>query len=84
MIYCTAASGVGKTIYASWSAPTAICSVRIRFISSLCSEFANAMQDDIVDICESADKQLIIESKLIDIETLWKTSAFEFGRWKTR
>lgn len=42
------------------------------------------MQDDIVDICESADKQLIIEEKLTDIETTWRQTTFEFGMWKTR
>ncbi|KAL8430801.1 hypothetical protein ACSSS7_005705 [Eimeria intestinalis] len=47
---------------------------------------ANLLQykDDIFDICESADKQLIIEGKLTDIENLWKTCMFEFGKWKTR
>ncbi|CDI82587.1 hypothetical protein EAH_00029220 [Eimeria acervulina] len=41
-------------------------------------------KDDIFDICESADKQLVIEGKLKDIENMWKTCMFEFGKWKTR
>lgn len=42
------------------------------------------VQDDIFDICESADKQLVIEGKLTDIENLWKSCMFEFGKWKSR
>ncbi|PFH32513.1 putative dynein gamma chain, flagellar outer arm [Besnoitia besnoiti] len=41
-------------------------------------------KDDIIDICESADKQLIIEEKLTDIENTWKQTNFDFGTWKTR
>ncbi|KFH02717.1 putative dynein gamma chain, flagellar outer arm [Toxoplasma gondii VAND] len=41
-------------------------------------------KDDIVDICDSADKQLIIEEKLSDIEHAWKQTSFDFGTWKTR
>ncbi|CDJ43277.1 hypothetical protein ETH_00008805 [Eimeria tenella] len=41
-------------------------------------------KDDIFDICESADKQLVIEGKLKDIENMWKTSMLEFGKWKSR
>jgi dynein heavy chain len=40
--------------------------------------------DDISDICESADKQLIIESKLRDMTAQWEGMFFDFGTWKTR
>ncbi|OEH76364.1 dynein gamma flagellar outer [Cyclospora cayetanensis] len=41
-------------------------------------------KDDIFDICESADKQLVIEGKLTEIENLWRTCMLEFGKWKSR
>ena len=52
--------------------------------SLLRTQFVLCLQDDIFDICESADKQLVIEGKLKDIENMWKTCMFEFGKWKTR
>jgi len=44
----------------------------------------NEFSDEILDICESADKQLVIESKLKDISGIWETMYFDFAGWKQR
>lgn len=41
-------------------------------------------QDEIADICDSADKQLAIEEKLREIDQQWTERMFEFGTWKAR
>jgi dynein heavy chain len=41
-------------------------------------------RDEISDICESADKQQVIESKLNEINGQWSGMLFDFGTWKTR
>ncbi|KAF0689476.1 Aste57867_19083 [Aphanomyces stellatus] len=41
-------------------------------------------KEDIEAICDSAHKQLQIETKLKDIKEVWTTAAFEFGEWKSR
>ncbi|EEQ99746.1 axonemal dynein heavy chain, putative [Perkinsus marinus ATCC 50983] len=40
--------------------------------------------DEVTDICDSADKQLIIEKRLADITKQWSEEAFLFGSWKSR
>jgi len=37
--------------------------------------------EDIVDITDSADKQLKIEHTLSEIKTFWETAFFEFSTW---
>ncbi|RHY51106.1 hypothetical protein DYB38_003376 [Aphanomyces astaci] len=41
-------------------------------------------KDDIEAICDSAHKQLQIETKLKEIKEVWTSAAFEFGEWKSR
>lgn len=38
-------------------------------------------QDDIIDITESADKQLKIEVQLDEVRSFWETATFEFSNW---
>jgi dynein heavy chain len=40
--------------------------------------------EEVSDICEGADKQLIIEDKLRDITAQWQGVLFDFNTWKTR
>merc|ERR1719191_1066891 len=44
----------------------------------------NEYTDEISDICESADKQLVIEEKLSEISSQWGQMMFDFGTWKSR
>jgi dynein heavy chain len=44
----------------------------------------NEFTDEVSDICESADKQLIIEQKLKEIGTVWEGMFFDFAGWKQR
>lgn len=39
-------------------------------------------KDDVECICESAQKQLQIETKIRDIKERWAGTAFEFGEWR--
>ncbi|KAG9402276.1 hypothetical protein AC1031_006904 [Aphanomyces cochlioides] len=41
-------------------------------------------KDEIEAICDSAHKQLQIETKLKEIKEIWTTASFEFGEWKSR
>jgi dynein heavy chain len=41
-------------------------------------------QEEVTDICESADKQLVIEDKIRDITAQWQGMMFDFNTWKTR
>ena len=41
-------------------------------------------KEDVEEICEGADKQLQIETKLGDIKEQWTRSAFSFMPWKSR
>jgi dynein heavy chain len=41
-------------------------------------------KEDVEEICEGADKQLGIETKLKDIKEKWTSALFEFIMWKTR
>src|SRR3546814_8453840 len=38
----------------------------------------------VLDVCEGADKQLQIETKLSELTAQWPLMAFEFAAWKTR
>ena len=40
--------------------------------------------EDIIEITDSAEKQLAIEKKLMEIQALWDVQAFEFAAWKER
>ena len=40
--------------------------------------------EDIIEITDSAEKQLAIEKKLMEIQSLWDVQAFEFAAWKER
>ncbi|CAK0803666.1 unnamed protein product, partial [Prorocentrum cordatum] len=52
-------------------------------LKSLIAAQLNDYGDEIVDICESADKQLIIEQKLKDVTAIWdEMSSWRF--WKAR
>jgi len=42
------------------------------------------VKDEILDITDSADKQVLIEKKLFEIESVWKTNMLDFGTWKSR
>ncbi|CAJ1345300.1 unnamed protein product [Effrenium voratum] len=53
-------------------------------LQSLIDAQLNEFTDEIADICEGADKQLIIESKLREISTQWEAMMFDFGTWKSR
>ncbi len=41
-------------------------------------------KDEIMEICDSADKQQQIESKLSGIRTRWANESFNFAEWKAR
>ena len=41
-------------------------------------------KEDVEEICEGADKQLQIETKLGDIKAQWSETAFSFVTWKDR
>ena len=43
-----------------------------------------AFREDISDVCESADKQLVIEQKIADVQSVWAAVAFDFNTWKQR
>ncbi|CAE8591739.1 unnamed protein product, partial [Polarella glacialis] len=53
-------------------------------LQSLIDAALNEYTDEISDICEGADKQLIIEGKLKEISSQWEGMFFDFGTWKTR
>lgn len=53
-------------------------------LQSLIDANLNEYADEVQDICESADKQLIIEQKLAQISIEWGEHKFEFATWKTR
>ena len=40
--------------------------------------------EDIIEITDSAEKQLAIERKLTEIQQLWDVQSFEFAAWKER
>lgn len=44
----------------------------------------NRFRDEIIDICDSADKQLVIERKILEIQNQWSSTMFDFNTWKTR
>ena len=41
-------------------------------------------KEDIEDIADSADKQLKIQSQLLEIQSTWVDATFLFSKWKTR
>ena len=51
------------------------------FLSDLIEAGLLRFQEDIVDITDSADKQLKIEQCLEEIKTFWETAIFEFSTW---
>eukprot|EP00439_Symbiodinium_sp_Y106_P004185 s10146_g1.t1 len=53
-------------------------------LQSLIDAQLNEFTDEISDICEGADKQLVIESKLKEISVQWEAMMFDFGTWKSR
>ena len=53
-------------------------------LSELIAANLHEFKDEISDICESADKQLVIETKLGEINNQWNGMMFDFGTWKGR
>jgi len=53
-------------------------------LQSLIDAQLNEFVDDISDICEGADKQLLIEQKLKEISVVWEGMLFDFAGWKQR
>lgn len=53
-------------------------------LQSLIDAKLNEYKDDILEICDSADKQLLIEEKIHDISKDWEQRTFEFACWKSR
>ncbi|CAD7937234.1 unnamed protein product [Amoebophrya sp. A120] len=53
-------------------------------LQSLIDANLNEYADEVNDICESADKQLVIERKLAEISQQWSEYCFEFSTWKAR
>lgn len=51
------------------------------FLSDLIEANLLRFSEDIVDITDSADKQLKIEMQLEEIKTFWETAFFEFSTW---
>ena len=41
-------------------------------------------KDEIIEMCDSADKELVIETKLNETESFWSLSIFDFASWKSR
>jgi dynein heavy chain len=42
------------------------------------------VKDDVEEICDSADKQLAIERKMVELKDMWSVCQFEFTMWKNR
>jgi dynein heavy chain len=53
-------------------------------LQSLIDANLNEYVDEVSDICEGADKQLVIENKLKEISTQWEGMLFDFAGWKGR
>jgi len=53
-------------------------------LSALIEANLNEFVDEISDICEGADKQLVIEQKIKEISQQWEGLFFDFGGWKQR
>ncbi|CAK0855452.1 unnamed protein product [Prorocentrum cordatum] len=53
-------------------------------LQSLIDAQLNEFTDEISDICEGADKQLLIEQKLKEISEMWEGMSFDFAGWKAR
>lgn len=51
------------------------------FLSDLIDCPLLSYQEDIIDVTESADKQLKIEQALEEIRVYWETAEFEFNTW---
>lgn len=51
------------------------------FIDDLMKADLLKFQEDIVDICESADKQLKIRQTLDEINEYWNNAYFDFQTW---
>ena len=53
-------------------------------LSELLDAHLEAHQDSVEDICEAAEKQQTIETKLLEIKEHWDVAGFEFTRWKSK
>jgi dynein heavy chain len=53
-------------------------------LQSLIDANLNQYADEVSDICEGADKQLSIESKLGELSLQWDGILFDFAGWKSR
>eukprot|EP00596_Hydrurales_sp_CCMP1899_P003886 CAMPEP_0119049504 /NCGR_PEP_ID=MMETSP1177-20130426/64964_1 /TAXON_ID=2985 /ORGANISM="Ochromonas sp, Strain CCMP1899" /LENGTH=452 /DNA_ID=CAMNT_0007026809 /DNA_START=96 /DNA_END=1450 /DNA_ORIENTATION=- len=42
------------------------------------------IKEEVEEICEGADKQLLIEKKMYDLKESWALASFEFSMWKNR
>jgi len=54
------------------------------FLSDILEAKLLNFREDIEDICDTAVKQLKIESQLKDVQEYWKDAAFEFAKFKQR
>ena len=43
-----------------------------------------AIKDEILEICDSADKELVIERKLAELQTQWASALLDFNTWRGR
>jgi dynein heavy chain len=73
-----------------WTEITQVASLSFS-IDSESFKLAHLMDSSILDqreaveeICDGADKQLGIESKLVEIKEKWSATIFTFAQWKTR
>ena len=53
-------------------------------LGELLDAHLEAHRDAVEGICESAEKQQAIESRLLDIKEAWDVASFEFGQWKNK
>ena len=53
-------------------------------LQSLIDAGLNKFRDEIIDITDSADKQLVIERKIGEIQAQWAAAMFDFNTWKSR
>ncbi|WBY55407.1 dynein heavy chain [Plasmodium yoelii yoelii] len=53
-------------------------------IKDLINEYLLKKKDDILDICDSAEKEASIEEKINEQYKIWNETCFRFSKWKNR
>ncbi|EUD70891.1 hypothetical protein YYG_04015 [Plasmodium vinckei petteri] len=53
-------------------------------IKDLINEYLLRKKDDILDICDSAEKEASIEEKINEQYKIWNETCFRFSKWKNR